>query len=194
MKKWKETLIESSLELKKLRVLTTLAVMGALSLALKAADVDIGGFASIGFAGIPNQVVDMLFGPVTGTLFGGAMDILKFFIKPSGAFHFGYTFNAMLAAFIYGCFYYKRPVSFWRILAAKALIEVVVNLGFGTLWSAQLYGRAFLAALKLRIGWSLFINWPLNTAVFYLIAKGLEKAGVFRLFRKDQKAASRSPM
>ncbi len=184
MEKIRNTLTESALELKKLRVLTTLAVMGAMAMALKAADIDVGGFASIGFAGIPNQVADMLFGPVTGALFGGAMDILKFFVKPTGVFHFGYTFNAMLAAFIYGCFYYKRPVSFWRVLAAKGLIEVVVNLGFGTLWSAQLYGRAFLAALKLRIGWSLFINWPLNTAVFYLIAKGLEKAGVFRMFDK----------
>lgn len=183
MKKFKENLIESALELRNLRVLTALSVMGALAIALKSVSIDIGGFASIGFSGIPNQVVDLLFGPVTGTFFGGAMDVLKFFIKPTGAFHFGYTFNAMLAAFIYGCFYYKRPVSFWRILAAKGLIEVVVNLGFGTLWSAQLYGRAFLAALKLRIGWSLLVNWPLNTAAFYVIAKGLEKAGVFGLFK-----------
>ena len=193
MKRFREDLISSALEFKKLRVLCALAVMGALAIALKQVSIDIGGFASVGLSGIPNQVVDMLFGPVTGTLFGGAMDILKFFIKPSGAFHFGYTFDAMLAAFIYGCFYYKRPVSFWRILAAKGLIEVVVNLGFGTLWSAQLYGRAFLAALRLRIGWSLLLNWPLNTAVFYLIAKGMERAGVFRLFRQDQKAAFRSP-
>ena len=183
MKKFKDDLVSSALEFKKLRVLTALAVMGALAIALKQVSIDIGGFASIGFSGIPNQVVDLLFGPVTGTLFGGAMDVLKFFIKPSGAFHFGYTFNAMLAAFIYGCFYYKRPVSFWRILAAKGLIEIVVNLGFGTLWSAQLYGRAFLATLKLRIGWSLLINWPLNTAVFTLIAKGMERAGVFRYFQ-----------
>ncbi len=193
MEKIKQNLIDSALEFKKLRVLTTLALMGALAVALDhVASIEIGGVASVGFSGIPNQVVDLLFGPVTGALFGGAMDVLKFFIKPSGAFHFGYTFNAMLAAFIYGCFYYKRPVGFWRILAAKGLIEVVVNLGFGTLWSAQLFGRAFLAALKLRIGWSLFINWPLNTAVFYLIAKGLERAGVFKIFR-SRKTSARSP-
>lgn len=186
MKKFAQELKESALEIKKLRVLTALAVMGALAIALDSASVKIGGFASVGFSGVPNQVVDMLFGPVTGTLFGGAMDVLKFLLHPSGPFHFGYTFNAMLAAFIYGCFYYRRPVRFWRILAAKGLIEIVVNLGFGTLWSAQLFGRAFLAALKLRIGWSLLINWPLNTAVFYFIAVGLERAGVFRLFKRER--------
>lgn len=187
MKKFKDDLVSSAREFKNLRVLCALAVMGALAIALKSVSIDIGGFASIGFSGLPNQVVDLMFGPVTGTLFGGAMDVLKFFIKPTGAFHFGYTFNAMLAAFIYGCFYYKRPVSFWRILAAKGLIEVVVNLGFGTLWSAQLYGRAFLAALKLRVGWSLLVNWPLNTAVFYVIAVALERAGVFRVFKERQR-------
>lgn len=186
VKKFKDDLVSSAREFKNLRVLCALAVMGALAIALKSVSIDIGGFASIGFSGLPNQVVDLMFGPVTGTLFGGAMDVLKFFIKPTGAFHFGYTFNAMLAAFIYGCFYYKRPVRFWRILAAKGLIEVVVNLGFGTLWSAQLYGRAFLAALKLRVGWSLLVNWPLNTAVFYVIAVALERAGVFRVFKERQ--------
>ncbi len=187
MKKFKDDLLSSAREFTNLRVLCALAVMGALAIALKSVSIDIGGVASIGFSGLPNQVVDMLFGPVTGTLFGGAMDVLKFFLKPTGAFHFGYTFNAMLAAFIYGCFYYKRPVRFWRILTAKGLIEVVVNLGFGTLWSAQLYGRAFLAALKLRVGWSLLVNWPLNTAVFYVIALALERAGVLRYFKDHQR-------
>lgn len=183
MEKIKNTLAESALELKNLRVICALAVMGALAVALKSVSIDLGQYASIGFSGIPNQVVDMLFGPVTGTLFGGAMDVLKFFIKPVGAFHFGFTFNAMLAAFIYGCFYYKRPVRLWRVLAAKGLVEVVVNLGFGTLWKSQLAGKAFFHMLPVLTVWSL-VNWLLNTAVFYVIAKGLERAGVFRLFRK----------
>lgn len=185
MKKIGKTLTESALELKKLRVLTALAVMGAMAVALKSVSIDLGPYASIGFSGLPNQVVDMLFGPVTGMLFGGAMDVLKFFIKPTGAFHFGFTFNAMLAAFIYGCFYYKAPVRLWRVLAAKGLVELVVNLGFGTLWKSQLAGKAFFKLLPAISVWSL-LNWLLNTVVFYVIAKGLEKAGVFRLFKKEK--------
>lgn len=184
MKKSKENLVSSALEFKNLRVLCALAVMGALAIALKQVSIDIGSFASIGFSGLPNQVVGMLFGPVTGAVFGGVMDVLKFFIKPTGAFHPGFTFNAMLAAFIYGCFYYKRPVRLWRVLAAKGIIEVVVNLGFGTLWKSQIVGKAFFSLLPAITVWSL-LNWLLNTAVFYVIAVGLEKAGVFRLFRKD---------
>ncbi len=181
-----ETLKSSALEIKRLRVLTALAVMGAMAIALKAFSIDIGPFISIGFSGIPNQVVDMLFGPVTGSLFGGAMDVLKFFIKPTGTFHFGFTFNAMLAAFIYGCFYYKSPVRLWRVLAAKGVVEVVVNLGFGTLWKSQLVGKAFFQLLPAITGWSL-LNWLLNTAVFYVVARGLERAGVFRFFDNDHR-------
>ncbi len=183
MKKFAKTLARSALELRKLRVLTALAMMGALGIALKRlGSIDLGPYISVGFSGIPNQVVDLLFGPVTGTLFGGAMDVLKFFIKPTGAFHFGFTFNAMLAAFIYGCFYYRRPVSLWRVVAAKGLVELIVNLGFGTLWKSQLAGKAFFSLLPAVTVWSL-LNWLLNTAVFYVIAKGLERAGVFRLFK-----------
>ncbi len=184
MSKFRDALLESALELKKLRVLTALAVMGALAIALKQVSIDLGPYMSIGFSGIPNQVVDLMFGPVTGALFGGAMDVLKFFIKPTGAFHFGFTFNAMLAAFIYGCFYYRRPVSFWRVLAAKGLVEVVVNLGFGTLWKSQLAGKAFFKMLPALSVWSL-VNWLLNTAVFCVVAFGLERAGAFRIFRKE---------
>ena len=39
---------------------------------------------------------------MTGGLFAGILDIVKFFLKPDGVFFPGYTFNAILAAVIYG--------------------------------------------------------------------------------------------
>ena len=184
MSNFGKTLSESAAELRKLRVLTCCAVLGAMGMALKSASIDIGPTISIGFSGLPNQIVDMLFGPVTGAAFAAVMDVLKYFMKPTGPFHFGFTFDAMLAAFIYGCFYYKKPVRFWRVLTAKAIIEVVVNLGLATYWHSQLMGDAFFATLSIRAGWSLLVSWPLNTAVFYIVAKGLEEAGVFRMVKK----------
>lgn len=46
----------------------------------------------------------MLFGPVVGGIMGGIGDILKFLIKPTGPYFFGYTLNAMLGPVIYGIF------------------------------------------------------------------------------------------
>ena len=41
------------------------------------ASIDIGPYVRIGFSGIPNRLVDYLFGPVTGCLFSGILDVVK---------------------------------------------------------------------------------------------------------------------
>ena len=186
MKKFKEDLVSSALEFKKLRVLCALAVMGALAVALEGvASIRITPNIKIGFSGYPNQVVDLLFGPVTGGLFGGLMDVLKFFIIPSGyPFHPGYTLDAALAAFIYGCFYYRRPVRLWRILAAKGIVALVVNIGLATYWQTATFGQGFWALLPARALKNV-VMWPIESAIFYVIAKALESSGAFRPFRRD---------
>ena len=60
------------------------------------------------------------------------MDIIKFMLKPDGGFMPGFTFNAMLAAFIYGLFLYKKPLSLKRMLAAKLVVAVLCNILLGT--------------------------------------------------------------
>ena len=111
------------------------------------ASISIGPYIKIGFSAIPNQLVDYLFGPVTGSLFAGVLDIVKYVLKPDGAFFFGFTFNAMLAAFIYGCFYYKKKLTLWRVLLAKLIVILVVNVFLNTLWLDMLYGKGFLVLL-----------------------------------------------
>ena len=49
----------------------------------------------------------MLFGPVVGGIMGGVADIIKYLLKPTGPFFFGFTFNAILGAVIYGVMLYK---------------------------------------------------------------------------------------
>ncbi len=125
MKKWTDLFRDSVGELRAVPSLTACAMLAALALALilnSVASINIGPFVKIGFSAIPNQMVDFLFGPITGTLFAGVLDIVKYFLRPDGPFFFGFTFNAMLAAFIYGCFYYHRKLTFPRVLAAKLTV------------------------------------------------------------------------
>ena len=56
----------------------------------------------------------MLFGPVVGGIMGGIGDILKFLIKPTGPYFFGYTLNAMLGPVIYGIFLLSSSDSIWE--------------------------------------------------------------------------------
>ena len=61
-------------------------MFGALSVVLGYYSFKITPNLKIGFGSIPNMLVDYLFGPVVGGLFGGAMDVIKFMLKPDGGF------------------------------------------------------------------------------------------------------------
>ena len=158
-------IFESSREFKKVTTITTCAMFGALSVVLGYYSFKITPNLKIGFGSIPNMLVDYLFGPVVGGLFGGAMDVIKFMLKPDGGFMPGFTFNAMLAAFI---------------LTAKLVVIVLCNIVLGTYWLTLLNGKGFLAILPARAIKNL-IQWPVDSLIFFLVAKTLEQAGVFKL-------------
>ena len=175
--------LSSSQELKKVPVLAVCAMFAALALILNSvASINIGPYIKIGFSAIPNQLVDYLFGPVTGSLFAGILDIVKYVMKPDGAFFFGFTFNAMLAAFIYGCFYYKKKLTLRRVLLAKLIVVLVVNVLLSTLWLDMLYGKGFLVLLPARAVKNL-IMWPIDSMIFFALTRLIEQTGVFRIFR-----------
>lgn len=175
--------VSSSQELKKVLALAACAMFAALAMILNSvASISIGPYIKIGFSAIPNQLVDYLFGPVTGSLFAGVLDIVKYVLKPDGAFFFGFTFNAMLAAFIYGCFYYKKKLTLWRVLLAKLIVILVVNVFLNTLWLDMLYGKGFLVLLPARAVKNL-IMWPIDSVIFFALTRLIEQTGVFRMFR-----------
>ena len=175
--------VSSSQELKKVPALAACAMFAALAMILNSvASISIGPYIKIGFSAIPNQLVDYLFGPVTGSLFAGVLDIVKYVLKPDGAFFFGFTFNAMLAAFIYGCFYYKKKLTLWRVLLAKLIGILVVNVFLNTLWLDMLYGKGFLVLLPARAVKNL-IMWPIDSVIFFALTRLIEQTGVFRMFR-----------
>lgn len=185
MKKLFSLISESYHELKHVSTITCCAMFGAMSVILGSfASINITPNLKIGFGSLPNELVDYLFGPVAGAFFGGAMDLIKFMIRPDGGFMPGFTFNAMLAAFIYGMFLYKRPLSFGRMLAAKFVVSLLCNVLLGTYWLSLLNGKGYLVILPTRAIKNL-IQWPVDSFLFIAIAKALEKAHVFRLIRPN---------
>ena len=180
MEKTKNMFLTSAKELKTTSTLAVCAMLAALALILNSvASINIGPYVKIGFSSIPNQIADYLFGPITGCLFAGVLDIVKFFIRPDGPFFFGFTFNAMLAAFIY----YKHKLTFRRVLIAKLVVVLIVNVLLNTLWLDMLYGKGFLAILPMRTVKNL-IMWPIDSFIFFTITRLIEQTGIFNLFRK----------
>lgn len=143
-------------------------LMAALAIVLgMVATISIGQYIRRGFSGLPNRMVDFLFGPVAGSLFGGALDILKYFLKPTGPFFFGFTLNAMLSGLIYGSILYKRPVSFKRVIVSELLVKLFVNCILGTFWLSVLYGNAFVVLLPARLLTNA-ITLPVDCVVLYV--------------------------
>ena len=170
-KETKNMFLQSAKELKAVTTLAACAMFAALAMILN----------QVAFSGIPNRLVDYLFGPVTGCLFSGILDVVKYFLKPSGPFFFGFTFNAMLASFMYGCFYYRKKLTIKRVLAAKFIVMLTVNVLLNTLWLSMLYGKGIMVLLPARALKNL-IMWPIDSIIFYSLTKLIEQTGVFRMF------------
>ncbi len=73
-------------ELKAVRTVTVLAMLAAIAIVLGFFSIEIGSVIRIGFSSIPNGLAAYLFGPVVGGIFAGTLDILKYLLKPTGAF------------------------------------------------------------------------------------------------------------
>ena len=141
--------------------------MAALAVVLgMVASISIGPYIKIGFSGLPNRIVEFLFGPVVGCFFGGALDLIKYFLKPEGPFFFGFTFDAMLAGLIYGCFLYRKPISAKRIVLSEFTVKLIVNCFFNTLWLSMLYGKGFFVLLPMRLLKNA-VMLPIDSAIIF---------------------------
>ena len=184
MKKLATLFQDSYNELKSVKTITAMAMFAAIGIILGSLTIHIGDFIKIGFSSIANQFVYYLFGPAVGGFYGGALDILKYLVKPTGVFFPGWTLSAMIAGVIYGCFFYKKKLSIGRVLAAELVVSVVCNIFLGTLWLTIMYEKGFVALLPVRILKNLAM-WPVNSFLFYTMTWTMEQSRVFRLIRRS---------
>lgn len=167
---------DSLKEFKKIRTLTTVSLLTAVAVVLGFFSITLGDYIKISFAFIANEMVGMLFGPVVGSIMGGVTDILKYIVKPTGPFFFGFTFNAILGGLIYGIMLYKKPLRLINIIITNVIVMIFINILLTTYWLSILYGNGFFVILPMRILKEL-IMCPIEIALFYTCAKSLEKAG-----------------
>ena len=182
MLQMKKQFADSFEELKNLRTIVVTALLIAIAVVLGFFSVQLTENLKIGFSFIANELTAMLFGPVVGGIMGGVADIIKYLLKPTGPFFFGFTFNAILGAVIYGVMLYKKPISFKRILASKIVVAIVVNVFLNTYWLSMLYGNAFMAILPPRLIKQI-IMVPIQSIMLYAVGEVLAKAKVFSAFR-----------
>lgn len=131
-------------ELKKLRMLTFAALTCALSIVVGALYIVVGDNLRVYFTFFITAVGCAVYGPVMGVLVAAVTDTLNFIMFPSGPYFPGYMLGEMLAALIYGGFLYRKKITVLRLFFSKLLVNYIVNVLLGCLWSKILYGQGYL--------------------------------------------------
>lgn len=151
------------------RGLTICGLMCALAIVLNlAARIDIGQFVRISFSGLANRVIEFLFGPIIGGIFGAVTDILNYIVTPKGAFFPGFTLDKILEGVIFGAILYKKPIAIPRIFVAQLLVNLFVHCGLNTLWLCVVYGRAWRVLLPARIITNA-VMLPIDTLITFVV-------------------------
>jgi len=181
--KLKYLYVDSLKHLSVTRNLVICGMMAALAIALNFASFQIPLF-QVGISGLPNRIVDFLFGPSIGMIFAGIVDALECFAK-GYQYSIGYNIQAILGGLIYGTFYYnlqiKKPHnstavswikanlhSLTMILIAQIIVKIFLNIIFGTYLYSVYYGKAFWAILPARTLKNL-IQIPADTIVHFFL-------------------------
>lgn len=168
-------------ELKSLRRLVFAALMCALSIVVGALYVTVGDNLRVYFTFFISAVGCAVYGPVMGMLVAAVTDTLNFMLFPSGPYFPGYLLSEMVAALIYGVLLYRRKITVLRLFTAKFLVNYLVNVGLGSLWSQMLYGKGYLYYLvKSLIKNSLLL--PLEVmvlaALFAMVVPAFSRMGM----------------
>lgn len=159
------------------KILVRSAFLAALSIVLtRMLSVMLDPAHRIGFGTIPLMLSGLIYGPYIGGIVGLVLDLIGVMINPQGAFHFGFTLNAILTGVIPGVVKLlflngKRERPIVAIVLSNVLVMIIVYMILNTLWLSQLLGKGMYALLITRIPKSI-----VECVVFSIIMIALYKA------------------
>ena len=162
----------SLMEMKRVKSICIAAMMMALNTLLGYFKIIvIPKLLTISFASLAIGACAMCCGPLLTATTAAVADILKYVMRPDGAFFLGFTLNEFLTGLIYGYFFYRKEnVSFKRCIIARLLVVICINLLLTPLWLYILYGDSFLAMLSIRLLKNALM-FPIDVTLLYLVTK-----------------------
>lgn len=131
-------------EVKKLRQLTFAALICALSIVVGGFFITVGDNLRIYFTFFITAVGCAVYGPVLGVMVAAVTDTLNYILFPTGAYFPGYLLSEIAGSLIYSLLLYQKKITVLRLFVAKFLVNYLVNVTLGCLWSQILYGKGYL--------------------------------------------------
>ena len=147
----KEYWRKAAREFKSVRSITGAALFAAMSPILGLFTIQVNQFMTIGFTSLTHAMTGYFFGPLVVCMSGGIADVIKYLLKPDGAFFPGFTLNEMLVGFIYGLFFYGRKIDMPKTVVSRLIVTVGINLTLTPLWLSIMYGNAYKFMVPTRL-------------------------------------------
>ncbi len=139
-------------------------------------------FVRIGFSFIPTTIMAMTFGPLLTGVGSTLSDFIGITLFPSvgGGYFPGFSVSAFLSGAIYGWFFYKKEMTWQRVLMANLVVMILIDMIMNTFWLYLMMGPGVLAQIPFRIGKSLILL-PIQVGLMYGLGnKGVLKGQVAR--------------
>ncbi|WP_029487947.1 folate family ECF transporter S component [Candidatus Epulonipiscium viviparus] len=134
--------------------------------------IHIGDLIRISFASVVTGIIAVYFKPAWTILACGISDLLAALLFPTGPFFPGFTLSAMVGGSIYAALLYRKPFSWYRVIAIKALSLIIVTAGLNSYWLSLLIGKSFIVIATPRIAEELLM-FPIEVILLGLTLKYL---------------------
>lgn len=157
---------------KSVRYLAIMAFLIAMRLVLDHFRLPISENLNIMFTFVPTAVEAMIVGPGAAMISGFAADMLTGTLSAYGPFFPGYTLSKILGGLILGLAFYRTRITWRRILIGKGIINYLVNVCLGSLWSSILYSKGFLFYASASLIKNTILL-PVEVVILYLLFKSL---------------------
>ena len=177
---WKE----AAANLKNTRMLALAAMIVALRAICKMLEIPLAPGLNINVAGLFNSVGAMVYGPVVGVVGAIVSDPLGYLLHPDGPYFLPFMLVDMSSSFIFGLFFWKRPLTVGRTMGAKFTVNMVSNIvltSFIMKWYVAVFNLGFAYNLinLTRIAKNL-VMFPIE-AIFISVVLGALSPALYRL-------------
>ena len=128
----------------------------------------------IGFGWLPILLAGLLYGPGWGFIVGAIADFIGANLFPFGPYFPGFTLSAGLSGAIVPVLLGRDRwrSSYWKLLGAIAISEVVTSVILNTYWLMIITGKTAFALLPLR-GLNAAVMIPVMASITFALRKGV---------------------
>lgn len=177
-----------------LRIIAFAAMIIALRVVVKSLKIPIADGVFLTTDCYVNALGSIIYGPLVGLAVGAVSDTLGCIFFPTGLYFFPYIFVEMSSSFIFGLFFWKRPISVTNSIAAKFTVNlfcnIILNSIFYKWYCFYFFGMEKAAAYNIinliRIGKNLVL-FPFEAVLITLFLSAMLPAlKSLKLLPKDQ--------